>query len=64
LKDIADAQRVTVPFVSRIVRLAFLSLAILEQLLVQRRPCTISLDRRSAAALAPWAEQLGMVFEE
>lgn len=64
LRDIADAERVTVPYVSRLIRLAFLSPAVLQQLLIHRRPSTVSIDRLSAAALAPWAEQPAMVFGE
>lgn len=64
LRDIAAAERVTVPFVSRLIRLAFLSPAVLDQLLVHRRPSTVSIEKLGAAALAPWAEQVGVVFEE
>lgn len=64
LKDIAEAEGVTVPFISRFLRLAYLSPEVLEHLLIDRRPCALSLDRLAATALAPWAEQPDMVFEE
>ena len=64
LTDIANQERVTVPFVSRFIRLAYLSPAVLERILVYRRPCALSLDKLAATALAPWAEQPGMVFED
>ena len=64
LSDIAQAEQVTLPFVSRYIRLAYLSPTVLEQLLVRRRPCALSLDKLAAAALAPWTEQPGMVFED
>ncbi|ACI97482.1 hypothetical protein [Rhodospirillum centenum] len=64
LRDIADAEAVTVPFVSRFLRLAYLSPEVLEHLLIHRRPCALSLERLAAKALAPWVEQPGMVFEE
>lgn len=64
LRDIADAEHVTVPYVSRLIRLAFLAPAVLEGLLVHRRPCAVSIDKLSSAALAPWAEQVERVFEE
>ena len=64
LSDIAQAERVTPPFVSRFIRLAYLSPTILERLLVHRTPNTLPLDKLAAAALAPWAEQPGMVFDD
>jgi hypothetical protein len=64
LSDIAQAEQVTLPFVSRTIRLAYLSPVVLERLLIHRRPCALPLDKLAAAALAPWAEQPGMVFED
>lgn len=64
LRDIADAEAVTVPFVSRFLRLAYLSPEVLEHLLIHRCPCVLSLDRLAAAALAPWVEQRDTVFDE
>lgn len=63
LSDIAQAEQVTLPFVSCYIRLAYLSPVVLERLLIHRHPCALPLDKLSASALAPWAEQVGMVFE-
>ena len=62
IKDIAVAEGVTVPFVSRFLRLAYLSPDVLERLLIHRRPCAVPLDRLAGTALVPWAEQVGAVF--
>lgn len=64
LSDIAEAEQVTLPFVSRTIRLAYLSPMVLERLLIHRRPSALPLDKLAAAALAPWMEQAGMVFDE
>lgn len=64
LSDIAQAEQVTLPFVSRTIRLAYLSPMVLERLLIYRRPSALPLDKLAAAALAPWAEQSGMVFDD
>jgi hypothetical protein len=37
---------------------------VLERLLIYRRPSALPLDKLAAAALAPWIEQPGMVFED
>jgi hypothetical protein len=64
LSDIAQAEQVTLPFVSRYIRLAYLSPRVLERLLIHRRPCAPPLDKLAAAALLPWTEQPGMVFDD
>ena len=64
LSDIARAERVTLPFISRFIRLAYLSPTVLERILLYRVPCALPLDKLVGAALAQWAEQPGMVFEE
>lgn len=64
LSDIAEAEQVTLPFVSRFIRLAYLSPTVLERLLIYRRPSALPLDKLAAAALAPWIEQPGKVFED
>ncbi|MCW5750198.1 MAG: hypothetical protein KIT81_03550 [Alphaproteobacteria bacterium] len=63
LSDIAQAEQVTLPFVSRTIRLAYLSPMVLERLLIYRRPSALPLDKLAAAALAPWAEQPEMIFD-
>ncbi len=63
IKDIAAAEGVTDAFVSRFLRLAYLSPDVLERLLIHRRPCALRLDQLAATALVPWAEQAGSVFD-
>lgn len=64
LSDIAQAERVTLPFISRFIRLAYLSPTVLERILLYRIPSALPLDELAVAALAPWAAQPGMVFED
>lgn len=64
LSDIAQAERVTLPFISRLIRLAYLSPTVLERILLYRVPSALPLDELAATALAPWSEQQGMVFED
>lgn len=62
IQDIAAAEKVTGPFVSRMLRLAYLSPAVLHQLLISRVPPAVSLNELAAAAERPWAEQMEAVF--
>jgi hypothetical protein len=64
LKDIADAERITVSFVSRFIRLAYLSPAVLERLLVRRSPSALSMVQLAAAACTTWAAQPDMFFDD
>jgi hypothetical protein len=64
LSDIAQAEQVTLPFVSRYIRLAYLAPVVLERLLIHRRPSALPLDKLAAAAMAPWTGQSGVVFED
>jgi hypothetical protein len=64
LSDIAQAEQVTLPFVSRFIRLAYLSPIVLERLLIHRCPSALPLDKLAAAALAPWTEQPAMIFDD
>lgn len=64
LNDVAKAEGVTTSFISRFVRMAYLSPYVLEQLIVHRRPCAISLEQLTVAAKSPWAEQPDIVFRE
>jgi hypothetical protein len=64
LSDIAQSEQVTLPFVSRTIRLAYLSPTVLERLLIHRCPCALPLDKLAAVALVPWTEQPGVVFED
>lgn len=42
----------------------YLSPIVLERLLIHRRPCALSLDKLATVALAPWAKQSEVVFED
>jgi hypothetical protein len=64
LKDIADAERITVSFVSRFIRLAYLSPLVLERLLVRRSPSALAIEQLAAAACASWAAQPDIIFDD
>lgn len=61
LLDIAAAEHVTDQFVSRMIRLAYLSPDVLERLVIMRAPLAVSIHDLCAVAERPWAEQLGFV---
>ena len=63
IHDIAVAEKVSERFVSRTMRLAYLSPIVLERLVAQRRPCSLSLKDLIAAAERPWCEQEVLVFD-
>ena len=64
IHDIAEAEKVTDRFVSRMLRLAYLSPDVLERLLLRREPPTVSVNALVDATYLPWAEQLGRVFDD
>jgi hypothetical protein len=64
LQDIARAEVVTDRYVSRIMRLAYLSPDVLERLLLWRIPPSISLNDLIKASYLPWASQMGRVFDD
>ena len=61
-EDIAAAERISDQFVSRMIRLAYLSPDALERLVIRRVPLALSLNGLCAIAERPWAEQMGFVF--
>lgn len=63
IQDIAAAEKVSDRFVSRMMRLAYLSPEVLEHLVIRRMPPALSLNDLVAIADQPWAEQIGMVFQ-
>jgi len=63
IQDIAAAEKVSDRFVSRMVRLAYLSPEVLEKLLIHRIPPALSLNDLMAVAERPWAEQMEAVFD-
>ena len=64
IHDIAEAEKVTDRFVSRMLRLAYLSPDVLERLVVSRDPPSVSVIDLIEAVNLPWAEQMGRVFED
>jgi len=64
VQDIATAEKVSDRFVSRMMRLAFLSPQVLEHLVIRRVPPALSLNDLVVVAERPWAEQMGLVFEQ
>ena len=62
IRDIAVAEKVSERFVSRTMRLAYLSPDVLERLVAHRRPCAVSIEALAKAATLPWAEQVDAVF--
>ena len=60
--DIAKAENVTDRFVSRTMRLAYLSPEVLERLVLRREPPTISLVELIDTTYLPWHNQAAMTF--
>ena len=61
--DIAEAEKVTDRFVSRMMRLAYLSPDVLERLLLTRDPPSVSMIDLIEAVNLPWSEQMEAVFQ-
>ena len=61
--DIAKVEKVTDRFVSRTMRLAYLSPEVLERLVLQREPPAISVLEFIEASYLPWARQAERVFQ-
>lgn len=64
IQDIAAAEKVSDRFVSRMMRLAYLSPEVLDHLVIRRVPPALSLNDLVAVADRPWAEQMDMVFDQ
>jgi hypothetical protein len=60
--DIAKAERVTDKFVSRTMRLAYLSPDVLERLLVRREPPAVAVNDLIGVTYLPWEKQPKRVF--
>ena len=63
IQDIATAEKVSDRFVSRMMRLAYLSPEVLDHLVIRRVPPALSLNDLVTVADRPWAEQMERVFE-
>ena len=62
IQDIAAAEKISDRFVSRMMRLAYLSPEVLDHLVIQRVPPALPLNDLFTVAERPWAEQMDMVF--
>ncbi|NWH08088.1 MAG: hypothetical protein HXY22_05480 [Alphaproteobacteria bacterium] len=62
IQDVTAAEKVSDRFVSRMMRLAYLSPEVLELLVIRRVPPALSLNDLVAVAERPWAEQMDTVF--
>lgn len=60
--DIAKIEKVTDRFVSRTMRLAYLSPEVLERLVVNREPLSITLAELIDTTYLPWTQQAAAVF--
>ena len=63
IQDIAAAERVSDRFVSRMMRLAYLSPEVLEHLVIRRMRPALPLNDLVAVADPAWTEQMERVFE-
>jgi hypothetical protein len=62
IHEIAKAEGFTDRFVSRMVRLAYLSPDVLERLVISRDPPSVSVKELIEVTYLPWAEQMVRVF--
>jgi len=60
--DIAEAEEVTDRFVSRTMRLAFLSPEVLERLLVRREPLAVTVQELIGVTYLSWEQQTRTAF--
>lgn len=61
IHDIAAAEKLSDRYVSRLMRLAYLSPQVLERLVIHRMPPALSLNDLVSVADRPWAEQIEAV---
>lgn len=63
IHDIATDEKFTDRFVSRIMRLTYMSPDVLERLVISRDPPAVSVNDLINATYLPWAQQMGRVFD-
>jgi hypothetical protein len=63
IQDIAAAEKVSDRFVGRMMRLAYLSPEVLEDLIIRRMPPALSINDLMTVAGLPWFEQANRVFD-
>jgi hypothetical protein len=57
LTEIAKTENLGLSFVSRYFRLAYLAPDVLQALVIEQRPCHVSLEALTETATLPWIEQ-------
>ena len=62
IHDSAAVENVTDRFIGRMIRLAYLSPDVLEELVIARRPSSITINDLTGIADLPWVEQKTRVF--
>ncbi len=63
IHDLAKADDFTDRFVSRVMRLAYLSPDVLEHLVITLDPPSVSVNELIDASYMPWAKQMELVFD-
>jgi hypothetical protein len=63
IDDLAEAEKVSDRFVSRTLRLTYLSPKVLRRLLIERQPPTVDLPHLIDATREPWEWQMEHIFE-
>jgi hypothetical protein len=63
IADLAREEGISDRYVSRVIRLAWLSPSVLERLILRREPTVLSIFELCGIAEMPWAEQPEMVFD-
>ena len=64
IHDLAKAEGFTDRFVSRVMRLAYLSPNVLERLVISRDPLSVSVNDLIEATCLPWSEQMTRVLDD
>ena len=63
IADLAREEGISDRYVSRVIRLAWLSPSVLERLVLRREPTVLSIFDLCGVAELPWIEQPGRVFD-
>jgi len=63
LAEIAEKEKLHLSFVSRFIRLAYLSPDVLQAIIIGRRACSLSLETLAENAVLPWLEQKNIIHE-
>ncbi|HCQ65580.1 MAG TPA: hypothetical protein DIU07_10675 [Rhodobacteraceae bacterium] len=63
IADLAREEGISDRYVSRVIRLAWLSPSVLERLVLRRQPTVLSIFDLCGVAELPWAEQPEKVFD-